>query len=169
MLDNLAIRAYTRIVMGNNYSQTELSRQEISECAKCTAFNLKKATRAVQNLYDEAFKGVGLEGTQFTVLSHVFIFGPISITKLAESMHVDRTTVARNLNPLVKKGLIETKQGKDRRAKFINVTDEGKRVLIQALPVWRNTHKQIVASIGREKWADLISNLGDLVEKITES
>lgn len=155
-------------MMGKRISPTELSRHDIAECGKCTAFNLKKATRAVQNLYDEAFKDVGLEGTQFTVLSHVFIFGPISITKLAESMHVDRTTVARNLGPLVKRGLIETRQGNDRRAKIINVTDEGKSILSQALPVWRNTHEQIVSTIGRENWGELISNLEDLVDKIAE-
>lgn len=108
--------------MKENVRANELSRHEIAEGSECTAFNLKRATRVVQNLFDDAFKPVGLEGTQYTVLGHIFVYGPISLTKLADLMHVDRTTLARNLGPLEKKGLVEIKSGNDKRAKFINIS-----------------------------------------------
>ena len=152
--------------MKRNAGMNELSRYEIAKCTECTGFNLKKATRVIQNLFDEAFKPVGLEGTQYTVLAHIFVHGPISLSKVAELMHVDRTTLARNLVPLERKRLIEIKSGSDRRAKIINITDKGKEVLAKALPVWKKTQESIKDKLGFDNWESLISNLSGLVSEI---
>ena len=157
------------IMMKENVNVNELSRDEIVQCNECTGFNLKKATRIVQNLFDDAFKPVGLEGTQYTVLGHIFIYGPISLTKLADLMHVDRTTVARNLTPLEKKGFVEIKPGIDRRAKFINLTNKGKEVLSDALPIWKETQEKIKTALGLENWDSMMSNLTGLVANLKEN
>lgn len=146
----------------------ELKRDDVAEGSKCMGFNLKKTTRAVQNLFDNAYKSVGLEGTQYTVLSHVFVAGPITLSKLADLMYVDRTTLGRNLKPLDKKGLIEIKSGKDRRAKLISITDHGKEVLSQALPIWKETHEQIKNLLGLENWSSTVTNLQTLTLKLKE-
>jgi len=154
--------------MKENVKVNELSRHEIAKCTECTNFNLKKATRVIQNMFDEAFRPVGLEGTQYTVLGNVFVFGPITLTKLADLMYVDRTTLARNLAPLERKGLLEIKQGSDRRAKFINITSKGKEVLSEALPLWRKTQEKIKNALGLENWDSMISNLTGLVAQMDE-
>jgi DNA-binding MarR family transcriptional regulator len=145
---------------------SELSRYEIAKCVECTAFNLRKAMRAVQNLYDEAFRPAGIKGTQYTVLGHAFSFGPITLSKLADIMVLDRTTLARNLAPLEKKGLIEIKSGSDRRTRYINITDDGKAVLSKALPIWKETQDSIKDKIGEENWSSMISNIKNLVSQI---
>lgn len=155
--------------MEENVKANELSRHEIAEGIECTAFNLKRATRVVQNLYDDAFKPVGLEGTQYTVLGHIFVYGPISLTKLADLMDVDRTTLARNLGPLEKRGFVEMKPGSDRRAKFINITTSGKEVLSDALPLWKETQEKIKTALGLENWDSMMSNLTSLVTNLKES
>jgi len=152
--------------MKQNVNTNELSRYEIAKCNECTGFNLKKATRVIQNLFDEAFKPVGLEGTQYTVLAHIFVHGPISLSKVAELMHVDRTTLARNLAPLERKGLVEIIHGSDRRAKIINITDKGKEVLAKALPLWKKTQEKIKSTLGIDNWESMISNLSGLVSEI---
>ena len=152
--------------MKQNVNMNELSRYEVAKCGECTSFNLKKATRVIQNLFDEAFKPVGLEGTQYTVLGHIFVHGPISLTKVADLMHVDRTTLARNLSPLERKGFVEIKPGSDRRAKFINITDKGKEVLSEALPLWKKAQERIKDTLGLENWESLISNLNGLVSDV---
>ena len=156
-------------MMKENVKANELSRHEIAEGSECTAFNLKRATRVVQNLFDDAFKPVGLEGTQYTVLGHIFVYGPISLTKLADLMHVDRTTLARNLGPLEKKGLVEIKSGNDKRAKFINISAKGKEVLSDALPIWKETQEKIKTALGLENWDSMMSNLTGLVANLKES
>jgi len=83
-------------------------------------------------------------------------------------MHVDRTTVARNLTPLKKKGFVEIKPGIDRRAKFINITNKGKEVLSDALPIWKETQEKIKTALGLENWDSMMSNLTGLVANLKE-
>jgi DNA-binding MarR family transcriptional regulator len=144
----------------------ELSRYEVAHCSECTCFNLKKATRAVQNLFDEAFRTIGLKGTQFTVLSHIFSYGPISLTKLADIMLLDRTTLARNLSPLEKKGFIEINPGSDLRTRYIDITEKGRRLLSKALPPWEKTQERIKNDLGNEKWNSMISNISELISQV---
>jgi DNA-binding MarR family transcriptional regulator len=144
----------------------ELSRYEVAQCNECTCFNLRKATRVVQNLFDEAFRTIGLKGTQFTVLSHIFSYGPISLTKLADIMLLDRTTLARNLAPLEKKGFIEINPGSDLRTRYIDITENGKRLLSRALPLWEKTQEGIKNRLGDEKWNSMISNISELISQV---
>jgi DNA-binding MarR family transcriptional regulator len=144
----------------------ELSRYEVAHCSECTCFNLRKATRVVQNLFDKAFRTIGLRGTQFTVLSHIFSFGPITLTKLADIMLLDRTTLARNLSPLEKKGLIEINPGSDLRTRYIDITEKGRRLLLKALPLWEKTQQRIKNDLGNEKWNSMISNISELISQV---
>ena len=144
----------------------ELSRYEVAHCGECTCFNLRKATRVVQNLFDEAFRSIGLKGTQFTVLSHIFSYGPISLTKLADIMLLDRTTLARNLAPLAKKGFIEITQGSDLRTRYIDITEQGRMLLSKALPLWEKTQERIKNGLGDEKWSVMISIISELISQL---
>ena len=146
----------------------KLNKDAVAEGSECMAYNLKKTTRAVQNLFDRAYKFIGLEGTQYTVLAHIYVAEPITLSKLAELMSVDRTTLGRNLKPLKKKGFIDIKPGDDRRAKLISITDSGKQILSQALPVWKETHEQIRDLLGIEKWSSTVINLKELTKKLNE-
>lgn len=152
----------------SNDNLKNLSKDAVSEGRACMGFNLKMATRAVQNLFDNAYKAVGLEGTQYTVLAHIYVVGPIPLSKLAELMYVDRTTLGRNLKPLEKKGLVEIKTGSDRRAKLISITDQGKEVLSEALPIWKQTHEEIKHLLGLENWGAMVSNLQSLTMKLKD-
>jgi len=152
-----------------NKVQNTLSKDSVAEGSECMAFNLKKATRAVQNLFDKAFKSIGLEGTQYTVLAHIYISGPITLTKLADLMSVNRTTLGRNLKPLEKKGLISIKSDDDRRAKLIAITNNGIEVLTRAQPIWKETHDRIKELLGGTNWASTIENLRVLTDKLREN
>ena len=107
-----------------------------------------------------------VEGTQYTVLAHIFVHGPISLSKVAEIMHVDRTTLARNLAPLERKGLVEINAGSDKRAKIINISENGKEILIKALPLWKKTQEKIKKTLGIDNWESMITNLSGLVSEI---
>lgn len=172
-LDIIIIGVYTPIMSAKdtgskNSSQKELTPGQVSEGRMCTGFNLKRATRLVQSMFDDAFRPVGLEGTQYTVLSHIFVLGPITLSKLAGIMDVDRTTLARNLGPLEKRGLVEIKTGADRRARLINLTASGKEVLSAAYPIWKDTQNKIKKALGLDNWESMMSNLGGLVENLKE-
>ena len=135
-------------------------------CAACTCFNTRNFTRVITQIFDEAFKKIGFRGTQFTPLIMIFVRGPITVNKLSEYLVMDRTTLGRNLKPLQRDGLIEIKEGLDRRQKLISITEKGKKLLTTAFPVWQQTQKKILEQIGENKWQEMLLDIKDMVPKL---
>ncbi len=131
--------------------------------ANCTCFNLRKAARAVTQMYDEALQPSGLRATQFSLLSVVENNGPIGITQLARTLVTDRTTLTRNLKPLLSQELVQVVDDTDRRLRPIAVTSRGRDRLAQALPLWREVQSRLAKGFGHARWTGL---LGDLEEAV---
>jgi DNA-binding MarR family transcriptional regulator len=143
-----------------------LDTKALAECAKCTCFNLRKATRVVTQFYDDNMRPTGLRGTQFALLAHIQAMGPVALSKLAEAMVTDRTTLARNLEPLEKNGLVEVEDGDDRRIRIINLTEEGREKLSEAYPYWKRTQEEIKKMMGQDELSALTSRVSRLVDRI---
>src|SRR5829696_8230036 len=88
----------------------------------CACANLRKAARAVTQLFDEALAPSDLRATQFTLLVTSRLTGESTINELAERMAMDRTTLSRNLKPLVRNGLLEVRPGEDGRTRLVRIT-----------------------------------------------
>ncbi|MEE8273100.1 MAG: MarR family transcriptional regulator, partial [Alphaproteobacteria bacterium] len=99
LLTALEIGVYTPIVMTKHHSPGK-SRDDAREAAICTCFNLRKAARAVTQLYDAALGPSGLRATQFSLIAALGVRGAPTISQLAKAMVMDRTTLTRNLKPL---------------------------------------------------------------------
>ena len=126
---------------------------------QCTSFNLRKAMRAVSQYYDAIMQPAGLKGTQFSALAAIAAHGPVPITRLAEGMVMDRTTLTRNLKPLEVAGLIRVEPGADRRARLVRITVAGRKALARALPLWERAQSGLIDRLGRKQWRELIDNL----------
>ena len=131
--------------------------------ANCTCFNLRKAARAVTQMYDEALQPSGLRATQFSLLSVVENNGPIGITQLARTLVTDRTTLTRNLKPLLDRALLQVVDSADRRQRPIALTSRGRDRLAQALPLWREVQARLVKGFGHARWAGLLGDLDEAV------
>src|SRR3954454_25406477 len=81
--------------------------------APCACGRLRRATRALTQLYDDALAPAGLRLTQFALLRALKRSGPIGISELAARELLDRTALSRNLDPLIARGLVETVRGRD--------------------------------------------------------
>jgi DNA-binding MarR family transcriptional regulator len=125
----------------------------------CTCFNLRKASRAVTQKFDEILKPSGLLVTQFTVLVAVGISEAKTINELAEILVMDRTTLTRNLKPLEREGWLKIEPGQDRRTRIVRLTDDGKATLTKALPLWKQAQDSTIAVLGQQRWSALLSHL----------
>lgn len=134
---------------------------DVTEPANCTCFGLRKAARAVTQMYDQALKPSGLRGTQFSLLVAARRAGPRGIGELAELLVMDRTTLTRNLKPLLDQGLLERIEGADRRRRAVAITARGRAALARALPYWREAQASLAGSLGRARWRRLLGDLRD--------
>ncbi|MBP6366035.1 MAG: winged helix-turn-helix transcriptional regulator [Nitrosomonas sp.] len=144
---------------------TEL--QEIPDflcCVECVGFNLRKATRAVTQLYDEMLRPAGIRGTQYSLLVALKIIGPVLVTDLAEKIVMDRTTLSRNLEIMEKQGLVSVVPGEDRRTRRVAITESGSAVLLETYPLWQQAQTKIKENMGEERLQVLMADLSALIE-----
>ena len=73
----------------------------------CTCFRIRGAARRVSQIYSKHLASTGLKISQFSLLGFVTAEGPVSIGRLSDLLATDRTTLTRNLRPLLQGGLIE--------------------------------------------------------------
>ena len=129
----------------------------------CADFNLRRATRLVSQAFDHALKPTGLKITQFSLLVAAFLNENLILHKLARVMGMDRTTLSRNLAILEQKGLVVLGRGDDRREVRVQLTPAGLAAMEKAAPLWHQTQQRITASLGDERWAEVLVNLKTLV------
>ena len=115
---------------------------------RCTCAALRRTTRRVTQVYDDALKPLGLKLTQYSLLNNLAQVDNPSITDLAERMMIDRTTLTRNLQPLQKAGWVVLGDGGDGRSRSVILTGEGRRMLETARPLWRQAESAVREKLG---------------------
>lgn len=132
--------------------------------AKCAVGTLRRATRSVARFYDSRLARAGLTATQFSILrALVSRTGPVPLSRLAEELVLERTSLYRALEPLYRQHLIAFGAAGDRRAKRVALTREGERHFGRALPHWREAQEAFLEHFGRSTWRTLASQLGEIV------
>jgi DNA-binding MarR family transcriptional regulator len=130
----------------------------------CACQKVRMAARAVTRAYDDALRRAGLRATQFAVLVAVEKEGAISITALAAALGMDRTTLTRNLAPLVKMGLIAVGVEGWRRSRALQITREGRTRLRAALPLWERAQEALKDKLGDRDWIRVHESLDRLIQ-----
>ena len=127
-----------------------------AEYGSCACFNLRKAARAVTQLFDRHLQPSGLRITQFSILAALHSQTPITVTRLAQALVMDRTTVTRDLGPLEREGFVRIGEGADRRTRAVTLTARGRKVFAKAVPLWERAQSRMVEGLGQEKFQDLL-------------
>lgn len=125
----------------------------------CTCLNIRRASRGVTQFYDKVLEPSGLTVTQLSLLRHVEQLGPIAISELAKAMRIDRTTLNRNLKPLVDAGLLVINPGNDSRVKHVLLSEVGKTVIVKAWVLWEEAQAALKEYLGEEDLATLVKLL----------
>jgi DNA-binding MarR family transcriptional regulator len=128
----------------------------------CACGRLRRAARALTQLYDDAMAPVGLRVTQFSLLRTLARDGSLKISDLAARQLLDRTALSRNLDPLVKQGYVEVVPGRDARTREAAITRRGASALAAAEPHWARAQRDVARRLGAEKLDALIATLGEL-------
>ncbi len=125
----------------------------------CTANSLRKATRAITSLFDDALRPAGLRISQLSILVALALAEEATVSKLAGLLALDRTTMTRNLAPLERRRLVETVSGADARHRVLRLTQKGRVALARALPIWQRVQARVVAGLGDSRWKSLDQGL----------
>lgn len=142
------------------------SRYTPKASSPCHCLNIRRASRAVTQFYEQVLEPSGLKVTQYSLLRNLEMVEPVSMSVLAKIMRIDRTTLNRNMKPLVNAGLITVNPGEDPRSRRVMITEVGKAALADAGELWNEAQAGLEDYLGvaeLEGFEKLLSKLEALV------
>lgn len=148
-------------------SGADLDLPDFKCCEDCIGFNLRKATRSINQVYEELLRPIGIRGTQYSLLVVLQMCGPITVTELADIVVMDRTTLTRNLEVLEKQDFATVTAGIDRRTRVVAITPDGLAILVKAYPLWAQAQAKIKEVMGGDELQSLLERLSALTQAIT--
>jgi DNA-binding MarR family transcriptional regulator len=132
----------------------------------CTCFKLRKLTRTVSRLYDQHMAAVGLKITQYSVLTNA-AREALPVAELAERLGTERTTLTRNLKPLIEAQWITLETGADSRQRIVTITAAGRTKLAEACVAWRGAQSALEDLLGIAAVRALHARLDDTFNQLT--
>jgi DNA-binding MarR family transcriptional regulator len=127
--------------------------------------SLRRTSRALTQLYEDALRPTGLRGTQFTVLQTLSLAGEVTQGQLGQILVMDSTTLTRTLNIMSRHGWIVKRRGEDRREWRMRLSRAGETQFKVALPHWEKAQTRLRRQLGEE----LSDNLMKLTQKVTNA
>jgi DNA-binding MarR family transcriptional regulator len=125
----------------------------------CACASLRRAARAVTQMYDAELRSTGLRSTQLTLLQVLARKDGLAQGAIGEMLAIDSTTLSRTLQPLTEKRWIEARPGEDRRVLNWSITPAGRKKLESAEPAWEAAQRTLRARLGGERWNAMLSEL----------
>lgn len=133
----------------------------------CTNMALRRATRQLGQLYDDAIAPLGLKATQFGLLATISGLteqekGP-TLNEVATRQRVQISALTHALRPLVRDGLVAlSPDAADKRSKRAALTPAGRDRLQQAVSRWAEANGRVETTLGPGVAAGLRA-LSDLI------
>ena len=107
----------------------------------CLCLHVQRAARALARRFDDALRPLGLTNGQFSLMMSLNRPEPPGMAAVASLLGMDRTTLTAVLKPLQRRSLVKViADPADGRGRLMTLTAKGRRLLVRAVPVWRNTH-----------------------------
>ncbi len=116
--------------------------------SNCYCILLRRASRRVTSLYDDALAPIGINLAQFSLLRNIQRVEPISLTDLGQRTELDRSTVSRNVKVLEKMELVVVANSQDQRETAVGLSDKGRQILAEGAPLWDGVQAVIEAKLG---------------------
>ncbi|HTM87921.1 MAG TPA: MarR family transcriptional regulator [Terriglobales bacterium] len=118
--------------------------------------SLRRAARALTQLYEQALRPLGLRATQFTVLQALEQAGEVSQGELGQMLVMDSTSLTRTLEIMRRRGWIVKRPGKDQRERRLSLSPAGRERLRSATPAWEKAQARLRQQLGTEPWTEFL-------------
>jgi DNA-binding MarR family transcriptional regulator len=114
----------------------------------CLCLHIQRAARAIARRFDEVLRPVGLTNGQFSLMMSLNRPSPPGMGPVATLLGLDRTTLTAALKPLQQRGLVTVAPDpEDRRGRLLSLTEAGRRMLAEAVPIWLEMHEAVEAGM----------------------
>jgi DNA-binding MarR family transcriptional regulator len=115
---------------------------------ECVAVRLRMLNRVITNIYDNALRSLDLKVSQMNILVAAAKMGTVRPLEVCEYLHLDVSTLSRNVERMRARGWLEVVPDEDRRSQPFQLTSKGWKLLEKAVPAWREAQQQVTRVLG---------------------
>jgi DNA-binding MarR family transcriptional regulator len=136
----------------------------VDDFSQCMVSNSRMAARAITRRYDAYLRPHGMTATQLSLLGSIDMLPGLTVSELAEERGFDRTTLTRNLDKLEEKRLVTSAARERGNGRIATITAEGKALLTQLLPLWRQAQAELAAELSSNTFDQSLKTLRRLAK-----
>ena len=129
--------------------ETERMQAMIDKIAnECVAVRLRTLNRVITNIYDDALRPLDLKVSQMNILVAAAKMGTARPLEVCEYLHLDVSTLSRNVERMKARGWLEVIPDEDGRSQPFQLTAQGRKLLEKAIPAWSEAQQQVTTVLG---------------------
>jgi DNA-binding MarR family transcriptional regulator len=115
---------------------------------ECVAVRLRMLNRVITNIYDEALRSLDLKVSQMNILVAAAKMGTARPIEVCEHLHLDVSTLSRNVERMKARGWLEVAPDEDGRSQPFRLTPKGRKLLEKAVPAWSEAQQHVKKVLG---------------------
>jgi len=116
--------------------------------SECIAVRLRMLNRVITNIYDDALRSLDLKVSQMNILVAAAKMGTARPVAVCEYLHLDVSTLSRNVERMKARGWLEVVPDEDGRSQPFRLTPQGRKLLDKAIPTWTEAQQQVRQVLG---------------------
>ena len=116
--------------------------------SECIAVRLRMLNRVVTNIYDDALRSLDLKVSQMNILVAAAKMGTARPIEVCEHLHLDVSTLSRNVERMKARGWLEVVPDEDGRSQPFRLSAPGRKLLERAIPAWSEAQQQVKKMLG---------------------
>ena len=132
--------------------------------SECVAVRLRMLNRVVTNIYDDALRPLDLKVSQMNILVAAAKMGTARPIAVCEHLHLDVSTLSRNVERMKARGWLEVVPDEDGRAQPFRLTPQGRKLLETAVPAWSKAQQQVKKVLGN----GFVEQLNQAMKRVRE-
>jgi DNA-binding MarR family transcriptional regulator len=119
--------------------------------SECLLGHWRKVNRVLSGIYGAEMRDWGLKSSQLNLLVAVAKAGPVRRIDLGKRLHLDPSTLTRNLKVMLKHSWIEERPDEeDQRSARLKITPKGRKLLDSIAPAWKRAQARARQMLGSE-------------------
>src|SRR5215204_7732328 len=115
---------------------------------ECVAVRLRMLNRVITNIYDDALRPLELKVSQMNILVAAAKMGTARPLEVCEYLHLDVSTLSRNVERMKARGWLEVVPDEDGRSQPFQLTRQGRTLLEKAVPAWSEAQQRVKQVLG---------------------
>ncbi len=132
--------------------------------SECVAVRLRMLNRVITNIYDSALRSLDLKVSQMNILVAAAKMGTARPVEVCEHLHLDISTLSRNVERMKVRGWLEVVPDEDGRSQPFRLTPQGRKLLEKAIPAWSEAQQQVKKVLG----AGFVEQLNQVTKRVSK-